>query len=67
MLLSHVIRTWRVWLRYRVCVRQLSALNDMELADIGVSRSGIHWIAWRASRDGTADTSSIRGSDSNDR
>jgi hypothetical protein len=26
----------------------------MELADIGLSRSGLHWVAWRVSQDGGA-------------
>jgi uncharacterized protein YjiS (DUF1127 family) len=53
-ILSHAIHAWRVWWRYRDCLRQLSALSDMELADIGLSRSGIHWEAWRVSQDGGA-------------
>lgn len=54
MVLSHAIRVLRVWHRYRLCVRQLSALSDIELADIGVARSGIHWVAWRTSGDDDA-------------
>ena len=55
MLLSHAIHAWRVWRRYRACVQQLSELSDMELTDIGLSRSGIHGVAWRVSRDAAAD------------
>ena len=51
MILSHVVHTLRVWQRYRACVRELSQLSDIELADIGVPRSGIHGVAWRASVD----------------
>ena len=54
MILSHAIHAWRVWRRYRACLRQLSALTDMELADIGLSRSGLCWVAWRVSQDGGA-------------
>jgi uncharacterized protein YjiS (DUF1127 family) len=53
-ILSHAIHAWRVWRRYRACLRQLSALTDMELTDIGLSRSGLHWVAWRVSQDGGA-------------
>ena len=54
MILSHAIRALRVWHSYRVCVHQLSALSDMELADIGMTRSAIHWVAWHASGDGAS-------------
>lgn len=55
MILSHVIRSVHVWRRYRACVRELSKLSDMELADIGLSRSGIHWTAWRVSQEDGGD------------
>ena len=51
MILGHAIHAVRAWRRYRVCVRELSALSDLELADIGVTRSAIQWVAWRASAD----------------
>jgi uncharacterized protein YjiS (DUF1127 family) len=50
MILSHVIHALRLWRRYRACVHELSELSDIELADIGVTRSGIPSVAWRVSR-----------------
>ena len=49
MIVSQMVFMLRVWQRYRTCVRELSRLSDLELADIGVTRSGIHWLAWRSS------------------
>ena len=51
MILSHVIHALRVWRRYRLCVQELSRLSDIELADIGVTRSGIPSVAWHVSRE----------------
>lgn len=45
MLLS-VIRFLQVWRKYNSSVTELSRLGDRELADIGISRSDIHRIAW---------------------
>lgn len=45
MLLS-VIRFLQVWRKYNSSVNELSRLGDRELADIGISRSDIHRIAW---------------------
>ena len=36
------------WLRYRDAVRELSALSDRELADIGIRRSDIHFVVSNA-------------------
>ncbi|MFL6970535.1 MAG: DUF1127 domain-containing protein, partial [Xanthobacteraceae bacterium] len=47
MLLGHLLRTLRTWRRYRACVRELSRLDDRELADIGLTRSQIAWVAFR--------------------
>ena len=33
---------------YRQTVRELSALGDRELADLGLNRSAIHSVAWKA-------------------
>jgi uncharacterized protein YjiS (DUF1127 family) len=49
-MLSHLIRMFRAWRRYEASMRELSRLNDRELADIGVSRSDIHRIAWETAR-----------------
>jgi uncharacterized protein YjiS (DUF1127 family) len=51
MLLGHLIRTLRTWRRYRACVRELSRLDERELADIGLTRSQITWVAFRTARD----------------
>jgi uncharacterized protein YjiS (DUF1127 family) len=32
------------WRRYRDAVRELSALSDRELADIGIRRGDIHFV-----------------------
>ncbi len=55
MILSHVVHALRAWRRYHACVRELSQLSDNELADIGVSRSGIPTVACRASQNDPAD------------
>jgi uncharacterized protein YjiS (DUF1127 family) len=44
MLLS-AIRFLQTWRRYNTSVRELSRLNDRELADIGITRSDIVRIA----------------------
>jgi uncharacterized protein YjiS (DUF1127 family) len=36
----------QTWKRYNASLRELSRLNDRELADIGISRSDIPRIAW---------------------
>jgi uncharacterized protein YjiS (DUF1127 family) len=51
MLLGHFIRMLRTWRRYDACVRELSRLDDRELADIGLTRSQISWVAFRTARD----------------
>jgi uncharacterized protein YjiS (DUF1127 family) len=38
------------WRRYRICRRELAQLSDRELHDIGLSRSEIAYIAWKAAR-----------------
>jgi uncharacterized protein YjiS (DUF1127 family) len=54
MILGTVIHALRVWRRYHRCVRELARLSDLELADIGVTRSGIPAAAWRVSREHAA-------------
>ena len=51
MILLQVIYALRAWRRYRACVHELSELSDRELADIGLTRSGIPSVAWRTARD----------------
>jgi uncharacterized protein YjiS (DUF1127 family) len=43
-----IIRFLDSWKRYNASLRELSALGDRELADIGISRSDIPRIAWEA-------------------
>ncbi len=50
MLLSNVLRFLRAWRRYRQGVRELSRLEDRELADIGITRSEIPMVAWTSAR-----------------
>jgi uncharacterized protein YjiS (DUF1127 family) len=50
MLLTNLIRLVRRWRRYHAGVKELSRLDDRELADIGVSRSDIPSVAWQAAR-----------------
>jgi uncharacterized protein YjiS (DUF1127 family) len=41
-----IVRFIREWKRYNQNLRELSRLADRELADIGISRSDIHRVAW---------------------
>ena len=50
MILSRFVRLLRAWWRYNENVRELARLNDRELADIGINRSEIVGVAWRAAR-----------------
>lgn len=45
MFLSIILSGIRRWLRARETVRQLHALSDRELSDIGISRSDIAQVA----------------------
>ncbi|HVY58975.1 MAG TPA: DUF1127 domain-containing protein [Xanthobacteraceae bacterium] len=47
---SNVLKLFRAWRRYDQSLRELSRLGDRELADIGISRSDIHRIAWENAR-----------------
>jgi uncharacterized protein YjiS (DUF1127 family) len=47
MLLARLIRMIRMWTKYQQGVRELSRLQDRELADIGIARSEIDEIAWQ--------------------
>jgi uncharacterized protein YjiS (DUF1127 family) len=49
MLLS-IIRFLHAWKRYGSAVKELSSLNDRELADIGITRSDIPRVAWDHAR-----------------
>jgi uncharacterized protein YjiS (DUF1127 family) len=45
-----LIRYLQAWRHYGVAVRELSNLNDRELADIGITRSDIPQVAWHHAR-----------------
>jgi uncharacterized protein YjiS (DUF1127 family) len=50
MFISRFVRLLRSWWRYNESVRELTRLNDRELADIGISRSEIASVAWANAR-----------------
>jgi uncharacterized protein YjiS (DUF1127 family) len=39
---------YAAWRRYRDAVRELSALSDRDLADIGIRRGDIHFVVSNA-------------------
>jgi uncharacterized protein YjiS (DUF1127 family) len=45
MFLSIVVSGLRRWLRFRETARQLNALSDRELSDIGIARHDIAQVA----------------------
>jgi uncharacterized protein YjiS (DUF1127 family) len=45
-MLTSFIRFVQNWRQYGETVRELSNLNDRELADLGITRSDIPHIAW---------------------
>jgi uncharacterized protein YjiS (DUF1127 family) len=45
MYLSHLIRGFAAWRKYRKAVQQLAALDDRTLSDIGLNRSSIRSAA----------------------
>jgi uncharacterized protein YjiS (DUF1127 family) len=50
-MISSFVRLLQAWKDYGTAVRELSALNDRELADMGISRSDIDRVARQHSRD----------------
>ena len=50
MLISRFVQLVRAWWRYNTSVRELTRLNDRELADIGITRSEISAVAWQNAR-----------------
>jgi len=50
MLIAKLVRWFRMWSKYQQGIRELSQLDDRELADIGISRSEITQIAWQDAR-----------------
>jgi uncharacterized protein YjiS (DUF1127 family) len=53
MFVTNLIRTFSSWQRYRAAVRELSALDERSLNDIGLDRSMIRQAA-RSGRDKTS-------------
>jgi len=45
MFLTRLVHAFQAWRRYDQSVRELSRLDDRELADIGISRSDIPRVA----------------------
>jgi uncharacterized protein YjiS (DUF1127 family) len=45
---ASIVRFIREHRRYNQSLSELSRLGDRELADIGLSRSDIPWVAWNA-------------------
>jgi uncharacterized protein YjiS (DUF1127 family) len=45
---ANIVHFVRKWNRYNRSMAELSRLGDRELADIGISRSDIHRVAWKA-------------------
>jgi uncharacterized protein YjiS (DUF1127 family) len=43
-----IVRLIREYRRYNRSLNELNRLGDRELADIGISRSDIHRVAWNA-------------------
>jgi uncharacterized protein YjiS (DUF1127 family) len=45
--ISHKLNEWR---RYRASIRELSRLTDRELADLGIGRADIEFVAKKSAR-----------------
>lgn len=45
---ASIVRLIRQYRSYNHSINELSRLGDRELADIGISRSDIHRVAWNA-------------------
>jgi uncharacterized protein YjiS (DUF1127 family) len=50
-MLSSLFHLLQAWKEYGVALRELSSLTDPELADLGITRSDIAWVAWEHARD----------------
>lgn len=48
MILTQLIRFFRMWRLYERSLSELSKLGDRELADIGLTRAEIPSAAWKA-------------------
>jgi uncharacterized protein YjiS (DUF1127 family) len=49
-MLTSFIRYVQTWRQYGDAIRELSSLNDRELADLGITRSDIPQVAWKTAR-----------------
>jgi len=47
-MITHLFAAIQRWLAYRETVRELSSLDDRELADLGISRCDIDAVARQA-------------------
>ncbi len=47
-MIAALVRFIQQWKRYNQSLSELSRLGDRELADIGISRSDIPRLAWKA-------------------
>jgi uncharacterized protein YjiS (DUF1127 family) len=45
-----IVRFIQEWKRYNQSLSELNRLGDRELADIGISRSDIHRVAWASAQ-----------------
>jgi len=45
---ASIVRFIKDWRRYNQSMSELSRLGDRELADIGISRSDIARVSWKA-------------------
>jgi uncharacterized protein YjiS (DUF1127 family) len=50
MTIRSITEKFAAWRRYRVSVRELSRLSDRELADLGIRRGDIEFVAREARR-----------------
>jgi uncharacterized protein YjiS (DUF1127 family) len=46
MYLASLVRAFAAWRQYRIGVRELAALDDRGLQDIGLNRTQIRQAAW---------------------
>ncbi len=47
---ASIVRFFNEWKRYNRSMTELSRLGDRELSDIGLSRSDIQRVAWKAAQ-----------------
>ena len=65
MMFASLLRYLHAWRRYETAVKELSYLNNHELADLGIARKDIRRVAWESPRNcaGNPKRSSIHGSE----